>query len=87
MEMLDYPAFLENGYEIGSGPTKAFCKTLMAGLKGSGMRWDKPHGEGIMALAAIRSSGLWNQLLGRSTPKRRIAARKGSQTPATGLLR
>jgi len=59
--MLDYPTFSEKGYEIGSGPTEAFCKTLTRRLKGPGMRWDRPHAEGVMALAAIRSSGLWNR--------------------------
>lgn len=59
--MLDYPAFLQKGYDIGSGPTEAFCKTLTRRLKGPGMRWDKPNAEGIMALAALRSSSLWNR--------------------------
>jgi len=59
--MLEYPTFVAQGYEIGSGPTEAFCKTLTARLKGPGMRWDRPHAEGIMALAAVRSSGLWNR--------------------------
>ena len=57
--MLDYPAFRAQGWDIGSGPTEAFCKTLTARLKGPGMRWDKPHAEGLMALASIRASGLW----------------------------
>ena len=61
VEMLQYPAFRAQGYEIGSGPTEAFCKTLTARLKGPGMRWDKPNAEGMMALASIRSSGLWSQ--------------------------
>jgi hypothetical protein len=59
MAMVDYPAFQAKGYEIGSGPTESFCRTLTARLKGPGMRWDKPNAEGIMALASIRSSGLW----------------------------
>lgn len=59
--MLDYPSFKAAGYEIGSGPTEAFCKTLTARLKGPGMRWDKPNAEGLMALASVRSSGLWKQ--------------------------
>lgn len=59
VEMLQYPQFRTKGYEIGSGPTEAFCKTLTARLKGPGMRWDKPNAEGMMALASIRSSGLW----------------------------
>jgi len=61
VEMLDYPRFLQKGYDIGSGPTEAFCKTLTARLKGQGMRWEKLNAEGMMALAAIRSSGMWNR--------------------------
>jgi hypothetical protein len=51
VEMLDYPRFMQCEYEIGSGPTEAFCKTLTSRLKGPGMRWDTPHAEAIMALA------------------------------------
>jgi hypothetical protein len=58
-EMLDYPAFLAEGFDIGSGPTEAFCKTLTGRLKGSGMRWDRPNAEAIMALAALEHSHLW----------------------------
>ena len=32
-EMLDYPTFRERGFDIGSGPTEAFCKTMTASLK------------------------------------------------------
>lgn len=58
-EMLQYPEFRAAGYEIGSGPTEAFCKTLTSRLKGQGMRWDKPNAEAMMALASVRSSSLW----------------------------
>ena len=61
ISMLEYPTFRSKGYEIGSGPTEAYCKTLTSRLKGPGMRWDRPHAEGLMALAAVRSSGLWQQ--------------------------
>lgn len=37
-EMMDYPTFRACGFDIGSGPTEAFCKTLISRLKGSGMR-------------------------------------------------
>ena len=60
LDMLDYPRFVAAGYDIGSGPTEAFCKTLTSRLKGPGMRWDKPHAEVMMALASIRSSRLWS---------------------------
>ena len=59
LDMLDYPKFRQANYEIGSGPTEAFCKTLTSRLKGPGMRWDKVHAEAMMALASVRSSGIW----------------------------
>ena len=58
--MLDYPAFLAEGFDLGSGPTEAFLKTLTRRLKGSGMRWDRPNAEAIMALAALEHSHMWN---------------------------
>jgi hypothetical protein len=60
VEMLDYPSFRAQGFDIGSGPTEAFCKTLTARLKGSGMRWDRPNAEAMMALAALEHSHLWD---------------------------
>ena len=58
-EMLDYPAFRAKGWDIGSGVTEAFCKTLTARLKGSGMRWNVHNAEAMMALAALDHSNLW----------------------------
>jgi hypothetical protein len=58
-EMVDYPSFRAKGFDIGSGPTEAFCKTLTARLKGSGMRWDRHNAEAVMALAALEQSNLW----------------------------
>jgi len=58
-DMLRYPQFVAAGYEIGSGPTEAFCKTLTSRLKGSSRRWDKPNAEAMMALASVRASDLW----------------------------
>jgi hypothetical protein len=58
-EMIKYPAFQAKGWQIGSGPTEATCKTLTARLKGSGMRWDSKNAEAIMALEALTQSGQW----------------------------
>jgi hypothetical protein len=58
-EMIRYPEFLEKGWQIGSGPTEATCKTLTARLKGSGMRWDADNAEALMALEALTQSGQW----------------------------
>jgi hypothetical protein len=59
-EMIRYPAFRAKGWQIGSGPTEATCKTLTARLKGSGMRWDSDNAEAIMALEALTQSGQWD---------------------------
>ena len=36
--MCDYPKFLQNGWQIGSGPTEAMFKVLTYRLMDSGMR-------------------------------------------------
>jgi hypothetical protein len=58
--MIQYPEFLAKGWQIGSGPTEATCKTLTARLKGSGMRWDADNAEALMALEALTQSGQWD---------------------------
>lgn len=57
--MILYPEFAAQGWQIGSGPTEATCKTLTARLKGSGMRWDPTNAEALMALEALSQSGSW----------------------------
>lgn len=58
-EMCDYPKFLAQAWQIGSGPTEAMCKVLTYRLKGSGMRWDRVGSESIMALVALQESNTW----------------------------
>jgi len=37
---MDYPHYLEQGWQIGSGPVESACKTVVgARLKLAGMRW------------------------------------------------
>ena len=57
-KMIRYPEFVGKGWQIGSGPTEATCKTLTARLKGS-RRWDTPNAEALMSLEALSQSGLW----------------------------
>ncbi len=59
-EMIRYPEFVAKGWQIGSGPTEATCKTLTARLKGSGMRWDADNAEAVMGLEALYQSGQWD---------------------------
>jgi hypothetical protein len=57
--MMDYPTCRARGWDIGSGPTEAQCKTMTARLKGSGMRWDPPNADAMLALTALANSDEW----------------------------
>jgi len=58
--MIQYPRFAQRGWQIGSGPTEAACKTLPARLKRSGMRWDSDNAEAIAQLQALHQNKQWN---------------------------
>jgi hypothetical protein len=58
--MMDYPACRAKGWDIGSGPTEAQCKTMTARLKGSGMRWDPANAEALLALSGLADSEQWS---------------------------
>jgi len=57
--MIQYPEFQEKGWQIGSGPTEALCKTMTARLKGSGMRWNPANAEAMLALTGLADSDEW----------------------------
>jgi hypothetical protein len=58
----DYPTYLRNGWDIGSGPTEAGCKIIGERLKGSGMRWVEDGAATVAALRALYVSGgkIWD---------------------------
>lgn len=58
--MINYPEFVAKGWQIGSGPTEARCKTSTSRLKRSGQRWDRRSAEQVAALANLRDSGQWS---------------------------
>lgn len=60
-EMIRYPEFLANGWQIGSGPIESQCKTTTERVKGAGKRWDPDNAEAVMALACLHNSGLWKK--------------------------
>ncbi len=57
LDMLDYRAAVAKGWDIGSGPTEAECKTLTLRLKRPGARWDRDHAAALMNLKAMYESG------------------------------
>ncbi len=59
---MDYPRYLANGWQIGSGPVESACKTVVANrLKGSGMRWGEDGSDAVCHLRALYLSepGQW----------------------------
>jgi hypothetical protein len=58
--MMDYPTCRAKGWDIGSGPTEAQCKTMTARLKGSGMRWDPSNAAAMLALTGLADSDEWS---------------------------
>jgi hypothetical protein len=59
---MDYPRYLANGWQIGSGPVESACKTVVANrLKGSGMRWGEDGSNAVCHLRALYLSepGQW----------------------------
>src|SRR5262249_21480730 len=59
----DYPQYLANGWEIGSGPVESACKTVVGQrLKLAGMRWREPGTDAVCQLRALFKSerGQWD---------------------------
>lgn len=60
---MDYPRYVANGWQIGSGPVESACKTVVANrLKGSGMRWGEDGADALCHLRALYLSqpGQWD---------------------------
>lgn len=60
---MDYPQYLANGWQIGSGPTEGTCRVLVADrLKHSGMRWSLAGSHNVSTLRALLLNGesTWN---------------------------
>jgi hypothetical protein len=60
-QMLDYPRYLEQGFQIGSGPTESQCKGLTERLKGRGRRWNSNAVDAHLAVSCLHgNSGQWS---------------------------
>jgi hypothetical protein len=69
-DMIRYPEFRQRGWQIGSGPTEAQCKSSTQRLKGRGRRWDRLNAEAVMALDCLESSHAWNEYWTTLDPQR-----------------
>jgi hypothetical protein len=51
---MNYPDYLNHGWQIGSGPVESACKTVVNNrLAGSGMRWGSPGSNAVCHLRAL----------------------------------
>lgn len=51
---MDYPRYLANGWQIGSGPIESGCKRVVSQrLKGAGMRWRERGSNAVCHLSAL----------------------------------
>lgn len=67
---MDYPSYVRNGWQIGSGPVESACKTVVGNrLKGGGMRWGEDGADAVCHLRALYLSepscweSFWNPAL------------------------
>jgi hypothetical protein len=69
---MDYPTYLARGWQIGSGPVEAACKTVVGNrLKGGGMRWGSDGADAVCHLRGLYLSQptCWQALWSRPTPQ------------------
>ncbi len=57
---LDYPAFRQQGWPVGSGATESAHKTVMqARMKRAGMHWAREQVNPLLALRVLECNGRW----------------------------
>jgi len=70
LHRMDYPTYLANGWQIGSGIVESACKTVVCRrLKLSGMRWREPGTNSLCHLRALylSSDRRWEDHWSRAT--------------------
>ena len=62
---MDYPSYVANGWQIGSGPVESACKTVVGNrLKGGGMRWGSAGADAVCHLRAayLSEPACWQRI-------------------------
>lgn len=63
LRLMDYAAFHQAGYPIGSGTIESAFKTVVqARMKQSGMRWSRHGAQSMLALRCLLLSERWHEL-------------------------
>jgi hypothetical protein len=59
---MDYAAFRQAGYPIGSGTVESGCKVVVQErMKQAGMRWSREGAQAMLALRSILLSEQWDE--------------------------
>jgi hypothetical protein len=69
VQRMDYPTYVTQGWQIGSGPVESACKTVVGQrLKGGGMRWGEEGADAVCHLRALFRSetGQWEAFWSRN---------------------
>ncbi len=69
VQRMDYPYYLSQGWQIGSGPVESACKTVVsARMRLAGMRWGEAGTDAVCHLRALFKSekGQWDAFWHRS---------------------
>lgn len=60
---MDYAAFRQQGFPIGSGTIESACKTVVqARMKQAGMRWSRKGAQSMIALRCLLLSDRWHEM-------------------------
>jgi hypothetical protein len=79
VERMEYPEYLAEGWQIGSGVVESACKTVVGQrLKGAGMRWGVAGAHALCHVRALYRSekgqwaAFWKRQLTRKTPVQQL---------------
>jgi hypothetical protein len=79
LHRMEYPEYLAEGWQIGSGVIESACKTVVgARLKGAGMRWGEQGAHAVCHVRALYRSekgqwdAFWNRRFTRKTPVQQL---------------
>jgi len=79
LHRMEYPEYLAEGWQIGSGVIESACKTVVGHrLKGAGMRWGEQGAHAVCHVRALYRSekgqweAFWNRQLTRKTPVQQL---------------
>jgi hypothetical protein len=75
LHRMDYPAYVAEGWQIGSGVVESACKTVVGQrLKGAGMRWSEAGAHALCHVRALYRSekGQWDAFWTRNMMKTKV---------------